>query len=644
MGIKTVAVYSLPDYRAMHVKLADEAVCIGPASPRESYLNIESILKVVKDTRAEAIHPGYGFLSENGAFVTMLEEFGVTFIGPSAQAITFMGDKLQSKRLAKAAGVNTIPGFDGIIQDADHCVEVSRQVGYPVMIKASAGGGGKGMRIAQNDCDAREGYRISTEEATTSFGDGRMLVEKFIEKPRHIEIQVLADKHGNVIHLNERECSIQRRNQKIIEEAPSVFLDEKTRTSMGEQAVSLCKQICYSSAGTVEFLVDQNRNFYFLEMNTRLQVEHAITECITGVDLVHQMIRIAKGHPLQLKQENVSIHGCAIESRVYAEDPFRDFGHPSVGRLYQYMEPTHLNKVRCDSGMEEGSEISLYYDPMICKLVCYGSTRKEAIETSIKAMDLFVIRGVAHNIPLLRDVLTEENFLKGSISTDFLKVTYPEGYKGKQVSHCEKMKLSAIAASFFAHNDLRSRMFLNARVGQVKGEKPSSWSTVVKHCDLEVPVRVMKVDNAFEVEINGKIFTIRGDINLALPVLELVVNNEQCVVQLLSKDEVGKFSLIYQGTTFNVFVMTEVAARLSKFMLEKPKKDTSKIIASPLPGVIRAISCKVGETVVVGQKVCIVDAMKMQTALVAVAAGKVKSIHVKEGDVVNEKDILVELE
>ncbi|KAJ8926757.1 hypothetical protein NQ314_020874 [Rhamnusium bicolor] len=413
MNIKTVAVYSVADSQSMHVKLADEGVFIGNSPASESYLDKGKIMDAIKQTGAEAVHPGYGFLSENAAFVGMLEDENVTFIGPSAKAITRMGDKLESKRLAMAAGVNTIPGFDGIVKDADHCVDISRSIGYPVMIKASAGGGGKGMRIARNDEDAREGFKLSSQEALSSFGDSRMLVEKFIDNPRHIEIQVLGDKHGNVLYLNERECSIQRRNQKVIEEAPSIFLDEQTRQAMGEQAVSLCKKLGYTSAGTVEFLVNENRKFYFLEMNTRLQVEHPITECITGVDLVQQMVRVAYGHKLNIHQRDIKINGWAIESRVYAEDPYKNFGLPSVGRLHKYIEPTQLPGVRCDSGIEEGSDISVYYDPMICKLVCYGENRKQAIERSIKALDSYIIRGVIHNIPLLRDILTEERFNKG---------------------------------------------------------------------------------------------------------------------------------------------------------------------------------------------------------------------------------------
>lgn len=346
MGIKTVAVHSIVDSSSLFVKMADEAVCIGPAAARESYLNMEKILQVIRNTGAQAVHPGYGFLSENAEFVTILESEGISFIGPSAHAITGMGDKIESKRVARDAGVNIIPGYDGVVRDEEHCLEIARDIGYPVMIKASAGGGGKGMRIAWNDKEAREGFRLSKQEAASSFGDDRMLVEKFVDNPRHIEIQILGDKHGNVIYLNERECSIQRRNQKVVEEAPSTFLDPETRRAMGEQAVALAKTIGYSSAGTVEFLVDSQKNFYFLEMNTRLQVEHPITECITGIDLVHQMIRVAKGHPLNLKQSDVPLKGWAIECRVYAEDPFKNFGLPSIGRLHSYIEPTHIKNVR----------------------------------------------------------------------------------------------------------------------------------------------------------------------------------------------------------------------------------------------------------------------------------------------------------
>merc|ERR1719334_1672816 len=461
MGIKTVAVHSVADANSLFVKMADEKVNIGPPAARESYLVVDKILKAVQDTGAEAVHPGYGFLSENTGFVAELEKAGVTFIGPNSTAIREMGDKIASKKLANDAKVNCIPGFDGVVEDAEHCVTLANEIGYPVMIKASAGGGGKGMRVANSDTEVREAFHLCSEEGAASFGDDRMLVEKFVDSPRHIEIQVLGDKHGNVIHLNERECSIQRRNQKVIEEAPSPFLDPKTRAAMGEQAVQLSKAIGYDSAGTVEFLCDSQKNFFFLEMNTRLQVEHPITECITGVDLVHQMIRSAYGHPLQLQQQDIGIRGWAFESRVYAEDPFKNFGMPSIGRLNKYEEPKGIDGVRCDSGIEEGSEISMFYDPMICKLTCYGANREEAIATSVNALDHYVIRGVTHNIPLLRDVLTESRFESGSFTTNYLPETYPQGFQGIQLAGHEKLELASMAAVFHVKESLRANVRLN---------------------------------------------------------------------------------------------------------------------------------------------------------------------------------------
>ncbi|RMC06786.1 hypothetical protein DUI87_16232 [Hirundo rustica rustica] len=518
MGIKTVAIHSDVDANALvsmnqgsnpadaneravlrvivdlegnvHVKMADEAVCVGPAPTSKSYLNMDAIMEVIRKTRAQAVHPGYGFLSENKEFARRLVSYficlavsdamggtylfqgieimgfkflveleihmtswtgaeselgtlevhttnqgdetaseGVTFIGPDTHAIQAMGDKIESKLLAKNAKVNTIPGFDGVVKDADEAVRIAREIGYPVMIKASAGGGGKGMRIAWDDEETREGFRFSSQEAASSFGDDRLLIEKFIDNPRHIEIQVLADKHGNALWLNERECSIQRRNQKVVEEAPSTFLDPETRRAMGEQAVALAKAVKYSSAGTVEFLVDSSKNFYFLEMNTRLQVEHPVTECITGLDLVQEMIRVAKGYPLRHKQADIPINGWAVECRVYAEDPYKSFGLPSIGKLSQYQEPLHVPSVRVDSGIQQGSDISIYYDPMISKLITYGSNRAEALKRMEEALDNYVIRGVAHNISLLREVIVHPRFVQGDISTKFLPEVYPDGFK-----------------------------------------------------------------------------------------------------------------------------------------------------------------------------------------------------------------------
>uniref|UniRef100_A0AAR2KLY2 Propionyl-CoA carboxylase n=1 Tax=Pygocentrus nattereri TaxID=42514 RepID=A0AAR2KLY2_PYGNA len=426
----------------VHVKMADEAVCVGPAPTSQSYLNMDAIMEAIRQTGAQAVHPGYGFLSENKEFARRLATEGVTFIGPDTDAIQAMGDKIESKLIAKAAKVNTIPGFDGVVKDAEEAVKIAQQIGYPVMIKASAGGGGKGMRIAWNEEETREGFRFSSQEAASSFGDDRLLIEKYIDNPRHIEIQVLADKHGNALWLNERECSIQRRNQKVVEEAPSTFLDPVTRRAMGEQAVSLAKAVQYSSAGTVEFLVDSKKNFYFLEMNTRLQVEHPITECITGLDLVQQMIRVAKGYKLQHKQEDIPINGWAVESRVYAEDPYKSFGLPSIGRLSQYEEPVNLAGVRVDSGIQEGSDISIYYDPMISKVSSN------------------ILLGVTHNIPLLREIIVHPRFISGDISTNFLPEVYPEGFKGHLLSTGEQRELLAAAAALYVAAQLRSQKFL----------------------------------------------------------------------------------------------------------------------------------------------------------------------------------------
>jgi len=434
MGIKTVAVHSDVDSNALHVKLADEAVCVGPAPTSDSYLRADRILEAVKQTGAQAVHPGYGFLSENTHFAAQLEKTGAVFVGPNSRAILDMGDKIHSKKVAAAAKVNMIPGYDGEIKDEDECVKVANDIGYPVMIKASAGGGGKGMRIAWNDKECREGFRLSKQEAKSSFGDDRMLVEKFIDNPRHIEMQILADKHGNAVWLNERECSIQRRNQKVIEEAPSSFVDPDMRRRMGEQAVQLALAVGYDSAGTVEFLVDSKKNFYFLEMNTRLQVEHPITEEITRLDIVQQMLRVAYGHKLNIQQKHIGIDGWSFECRVYAEDPYKGFGLPSVGRLTKYEEPTHIPGIRCDSGIREGSEISIYYDPLICKLVSHGRNRDEALDRISNALDHYVIRGVTHNIPLLRDIVDEKRFRSGNITTKYLPETYPEGFMGATLS------------------------------------------------------------------------------------------------------------------------------------------------------------------------------------------------------------------
>ncbi|XP_060047800.1 propionyl-CoA carboxylase alpha chain, mitochondrial isoform X1 [Erinaceus europaeus] len=602
MGIKTVAIHSDADTSSVHVKMADEAVCVGPAPTSKSYLNMDAIMEAIRRTGAQAVHPGYGFLSENKEF---------------------------AKRL-----------------DAEEAVRIAREIGYPVMIKASAGGGGKGMRIAWDDEETREGFRFSSQEAASSFGDDRLLIEKFIDNPRHIEIQVLGDKHGNALWLNERECSIQRRNQKVVEEAPSMFLDPETRRAMGEQAVALAKAVKYSSAGTVEFLVDSKKNFYFLEMNTRLQVEHPVTECITGLDLVQEMIRVAKGYPLRHRQADVPIRGWAVECRVYAEDPYKSFGLPSIGRLSQYQEPVHLPGVRVDSGIQPGSEISIYYDPMISKLITYGSNRTEALKRMEEALDNYVIRGVTHNIALLREVIVNSRFIQGDINTKFLSEVYPDGFKGHVLTEQERNQLLAIASSLFVAAQLRAQHFQeqeSARVPAVKTQV-CKWELSVKLHDAAHTITASHSGPTFSVEVDGSKLTVTGAWNLASPLMPVTVDGTQRMVQCLSREPGGNMSIQFLGTVYKVCVLTKLAAELSQFMLEKVAEDTSGTLCSPMPGVVVAISVQPGDMVAEGQEICVIEAMKMQNSLAAGKAGKVKSVRCKAGDTVGEGDLLVELD
>ncbi|XP_028382075.1 propionyl-CoA carboxylase alpha chain, mitochondrial isoform X3 [Phyllostomus discolor] len=646
MGIKTVAIHSDVDASSVHVKMADEAVCVGPAPTSKSYLNMDAIMEAIKKTRAQAVHPGYGFLSENKEFAKYLAAEDIIFIGPDTCAIQAMGDKIESKLLAKKAKVNTIPGFDGVVKDANEAVRIAREIGYPVMIKASAGGGGKGMRIAWDDEETRDGFRFSSQEAASSFGDDRLLIEKFIDNPRHIEIQVLGDKHGNALWLNERECSIQRRNQKVIEEAPSIFLDSVTRSAMGEQAVALAKAVKYSSAGTVEFLVDSKKNFYFLEMNTRLQVEHPVTECITGLDLVQEMIRVAKGYPLRHTQADIPINGWAVECRVYAEDPYKSFGLPSIGRLSQYQEPIHLPGVRVDSGIQPGSDISIYYDPMISKLITYGSNRTEALKRMEDALDNYVIRGVTHNIALLREVIINSRFVKGDINTKFLSDVYPDGFKGHKLTENERNELLAIASSLFVASQLRAQCFQeheNSRVPIVRPQV-ANWELSIKLNDQVHTVVASNSGKTFSVEVYGLKLNVTSTWNLASPLLSVNVDGIQRTIQCLSREAGGNMSIQFLGTVYKVHILTKLAAELSKFMLEKVAEDTSSILRSPMPGMVVAVSVKPGDMVTEGQEICVIEAMKMQNSMTAGKTGKVKSVHCKAGDTVGEGDLLMELQ
>uniref|UniRef100_A0AC34QI81 Propionyl-CoA carboxylase alpha chain, mitochondrial n=1 Tax=Panagrolaimus sp. JU765 TaxID=591449 RepID=A0AC34QI81_9BILA len=663
MGIKTVAVHSDVDSNALHVRLADEAVCVGPAPTSESYLRADRILEAVKQTGAQAVHPGYGFLSENTHFAAQLEKAGAVFIGPNSRAILDMGDKIHSKKIATAAKVNMIPGYDGEIHDEEECVKVANDIGYPVMIKASAGGGGKGMRIAWNDKECREGFRLSKQEAKSSFGDDRMLVEKFIDNPRHIEMQILADKHGNALWLNERECSIQRRNQKVIEEAPSSFVDPDMRRRMGEQAVQLALAVGYDSAGTVEFLVDSKKNFYFLEMNTRLQVEHPITEEITRLDIVQQMLRCAYGHKLNIKQKDIKIDGWSFECRVYAEDPYKGFGLPSVGRLTKYEEPTHISGIRCDSGIREGSEISIYYDPLICKLVSKGKDRQEALNKMSNALDHYVIRGVTHNIPLLRDIVDEKRFRSGNITTKYLPETYPEGFLGASLNADEESRLIAISAALNARKVARARTYTNQSRQKNTFVNPYSntYNFVIKiaeqaaHANKQFDVEVdfeNGDENKARVKLNGQIIAVNGNMNLAQTVLELKVKGTDIVTQIANKKageftliyKAGEFTLIYKGSPFKMHIYPVAAEKYLKFMKEKPKVDLSSVVLSPMPGAIKKVHVKVGQMVSEGQELVVIEAMKMQNSLHAGKTGKVKAVNCKEGSTVDEAEVLVELE
>ncbi|KAJ3048000.1 hypothetical protein HK097_010974 [Rhizophlyctis rosea] len=651
MGIKTVAVYSDADANSLHVRLADEGVHVGPPPTSKSYLNIPNIIKAIQQTGAQAVHPGYGFLSENSHFVKALDDIGVTFIGPNEKAMAAMGDKIASKIYAKEAGVNVIPGFDGVVKDPEHAVKIANEIGYPVMIKASAGGGGKGMRIAWNDKEAREAFKLSSSEALSSFGDDRLLVEKFVEKPRHIEIQLIGDKHGKVIWLPERECSIQRRNQKVIEEAPSVHLDAATRKAMGEQAVALAKRVGYYSAGTCEFLVDPKRNFYFLEMNTRLQVEHPITEYITGLDLVEQMIRVAANQHLSFKQSDVGINGWAFESRVYAEDPEKYL--PSIGTLDTYIEPTAKgNEVRCDSGIVEGSEISIYYDPLICKLCTWGKDREEARMNMERALDSYVIKGVTHNIPLLRDVIGKETFVKGRLSTAFLAEEYPNGFKGRELTNASREELITSAAAIHVKRVLAQREWIQG--GGTLGEDvslPKEWEFWIGVGGEERQQVIVKSKDSdeFKITIGGKSVKIDVDWKLEAPLFRASISKEKSAkdktksltIQYLEKETLG-YVLQQYGTKYHVTVATKRQHELLRYMKPKAKLDLTSMVLAPMPGSVVSVSVKEGDTVAEGSELAVVEAMKMQNVLRAPRVGKIKKVHVQPGSSVAGDEIMIE--
>lgn len=628
LGIATVAVYSEADKDALHVEMADEAVCIGPASAKDSYLAMEKIIAVSQQTGAEAVHPGYGFLSENAEFSRRLEEAGIVFIGPKHHSVAQMGDKIASKKLALAAQVNTIPGYNEAIDSAAQAVEVARAIGYPVMIKASSGGGGKGLRVAYNDKEAHEGFASCQTEAKNAFGDDRVFIEKYIESPRHIEIQVLGDAHGNVIYLFERECSIQRRHQKVIEEAPSPFLDPATRRAMGEQAVALAKAVNYQSAGTVEFVVNgKDKSFYFLEMNTRLQVEHPVTECITGLDLVEWMIRIAAGERLPFAQEDLHIDGWAIECRINAEDPFRNF-LPSTGRLVRFIPPAEGHGVRVDTGVYEGGEISMHYDSMIAKLITHAATRDGAIAKMREALNAFVIRGVASNIAFQAALMQHPRFLSGNFDTGLIAESYPKGFDAAMVPHDDPALLAAVAAAMHRQHEERQ--------AQISGQMPGHEYRVGRDFVVrfakgdEFPVTIEPCDGGWAVGIAGECHLIRTDWQPGQILYRGTINDKPFCMQV---ERCGlKYRLFHWGRQADLWVLSPRAAQLLALMPIKAPPDMSKFLLSPMPGLLTQIAVAPGQEVKAGEVLAKIEAMKMENVLKAERDCVVAALLAKPGE------------
>jgi propionyl-CoA carboxylase alpha chain len=643
MGIKTVAVYSDADRNALHVQMADEAVHIGPSPAAQSYIVIDKIMEAVKATGAQAVHPGYGFLSENMNFAAALEAAGVVFIGPPSPAIEAMGDKITSKKLAMEAGVSTVPGHMGLIADADEAAKIATQIGYPVMIKASAGGGGKGMRIAWDDAEAREGFQSSKNEAAASFGDDRIFIEKFVTQPRHIEIQVLADQHGNTVYLHERECSIQRRNQKVIEEAPSPFLDEATRKAMGEQACALARAVGYTSAGTVEFIVDGSRNFYFLEMNTRLQVEHPVTELITGVDLVEQMIRVAAGEPLPFQQEDLKINGWAMESRLYAEDPYRNF-LPSIGRLTRYRPPvegpTATGIVRNDTGVYEGGEISMFYDPMIAKLCTWGPTRSAAIEEMRLALDTFEVEGIGHNLPFCSAVMDHPRFASGNITTAFIAEEFPDGFQGATLDAPTLRRVAAAAAAMNRVAEIR-RTRISGTMDNHERRVGDEWVVTLQGESMPVTIRADH-DGSTVSFADGSSCRVESTWTPGQPLARLTVDGSPLVIKT-AKIPMG-FRMRLRGADLKVHVQTPRQKELAGLMLEKTPPDTSKYLLCPMPGLVVRINVAEGDEVQEGQALATVEAMKMENILKAERRGVVKTVKASAGASLRVDDVILEFE
>ena len=649
LGIKTVAVYSDADRDALHVDMASDAVYIGPAPATESYLNVEAIMAAIKETGADAVHPGYGFLSENADFAERLSEKGVTFIGPDPTAIRLMGDKIRSKKLAEKASVPTVPGHAEPVTSVADAKKIAKQIGYPVILKASAGGGGKGMRLVEDESQIEEGLRASTAEAESSFGDGRVFVEKFITDPRHIEIQILADGHGNVLHLMERECSIQRRHQKVIEEAPSSFVDEKMRAEMGAQAIALTKAVDYVSAGTVEFIVDKDKNFYFLEMNTRLQVEHPVTEFITDIDLVEQMIRVAAGEELSFNQEDIKINGWAMESRLYAEDPKRGF-LPAIGRLIRYREPvtgvfgTHKN-VRVDGGVNEGDEITRFYDPMVSKLITHGATRDEAIKHMRWALDEYYVRGIGNNISFLAAVMMHPRFCSGELTTNFIAEEFGEHFVPEETIHEDFGMLAALAGAIHCRVlerdiQLTGRSMDNTVLPRGEFELDRDWVVVIN--GESHPVSVSPANGEIEVRADGRNFVITTDWSTSQELLKGTVNGEDVCLQV---DRNGSgYQLWHLGLRADVRILSPEAAEFLDRMPPKKKADMTKKLVSPMPGLLVSVEVVEGQEVKADEALAVVEAMKMENQLLAERDGIVSVIHLDPGDSLDAGQVILEFE
>ena len=647
MGIKTVAVYSEADATALHAEMADERVFIGPAASAQSYLSIEKIVDAAKQTGAEAVHPGYGFLSERETFAEALRQAKIAFIGPNVHAIAAMGDKIESKKLAAKAKVSCVPGFIGEIHDLKEAAKIAGEIGYPVMVKASAGGGGKGLRIVWAENELAQAIQSSQHEAKASFGDDRLFIEKYITEPRHIEIQVLGDKHGNVIHLGERECSIQRRHQKVIEEAPSPFLDEKTRAAMGAQAVALAKAVQYESAGTVEFIVDKDRNFYFLEMNTRLQVEHPVTELVTGLDLVEQMIRVAAGEKLSIKQEDVKLKGWAVESRIYAEDPYRNF-LPSTGRLVRYRPPaesiTNGRTIRNDTGVYEGGEISIFYDPMIAKLCTHAATREQAIDLMSDALDHFGIDGIAHNIPFLQAVMTHPRFRAGKLSTNFIADEFKGGFHGADLTAELKDRMSA-AAVFMQLREEERRRKISGQLNDTTAES-KEWTVTLNSADVYAARTMTEGRDVVAVRLGdgkaSRMIEVESTWRPGEPVFLGEVAGHPVAMQVKRKSDT--YALVHRGASAAITVRRPRIAALSTYMLFKAPPDTSKLLLCPMPGLVVSIAATVGQEVKAGEPLAVVEAMKMENVLRAERDGVIKRIAAKPGDSLPVDAVILEFE